>query len=98
MADSTNDFEEDIRKSTSTVAYVTRLPGDGLAEGDIMKKVDEHLNLGSYKWREGRVSGAVYYYDPDLVQFVQTVYGKASYTNPLHPDIFPGVCKMEVCA
>lgn len=58
-------------------------------------QVDEHLSLGSYKWREGRVSGAVYYYDPKLVEFVQQVYGKASYTNPLHPDIFPGVCKME---
>lgn len=23
------------------------------------------------------------------------VYGKASYTNPLHPDVFPGLCKME---
>lgn len=23
------------------------------------------------------------------------VYGIASYTNPLHSDIFPGVCKME---
>lgn len=23
------------------------------------------------------------------------VYGIASYTNPLHPDVFPGVCKME---
>lgn len=23
------------------------------------------------------------------------IYGIASYTNPLHPDVFPGVCKME---
>lgn len=23
------------------------------------------------------------------------VYKIASYTNPLHPDVFPGVCKME---
>lgn len=23
------------------------------------------------------------------------MYGLASYTNPLHPDVFPGVCKME---
>lgn len=23
------------------------------------------------------------------------VYGLASYTNPLHSDVFPGVCKME---
>lgn len=23
------------------------------------------------------------------------IYSIASYTNPLHPDIFPGICKME---
>lgn len=23
------------------------------------------------------------------------IYAIASYTNPLHPDVFPGVCKME---
>lgn len=23
------------------------------------------------------------------------VYAIASYTNPLHPDVFPGICKME---
>lgn len=23
------------------------------------------------------------------------IYQIASYTNPLHPDVFPGVCKME---
>lgn len=23
------------------------------------------------------------------------IYAIASYTNPLHPDVFPGICKME---
>jgi sphinganine-1-phosphate aldolase len=41
------------------------------------------------------VSGAVYYFDQNLIDLVTEVYGKSSYTNPLHPDIFPGVCKME---
>lgn len=77
------------------IPLCSTLPNDGLADLEIMKKVDEYLSLGHFKWREGKVSGAVYYYDPELVEFVQAVYGKASYTNPLHPDIFPGVCKME---
>lgn len=88
-------FEHEIKKGTESVEYIVRLPWDGLGDDVILKKVDEHLSLGSYKWKDGKVSGAVYYYDPKLVEFVQTVYGKASYTNPLHPDIFPGVCKME---
>lgn len=50
---------------------------------------------GSYDWKGGLVSGSVYYYNPELIDLVTEVYRKASYTNPLHPDLFPGLCKME---
>lgn len=51
--------------------------------------------LGKYNWKEGFISGAIYYYDEELIKFLTEVYGLASYTNPLHSDIFPGICKME---
>lgn len=51
--------------------------------------------LGDYDWKKGYVSGAVYNYNQKLVDLLTKVYGLASYTNPLHPDIFPGVCIME---
>lgn len=41
------------------------------------------------------MSGTVYRHDKNLIKLMSDVYGLASYTNPLHPDIFPGVCKME---
>jgi sphinganine-1-phosphate aldolase len=50
---------------------------------------------GEYDWKDGFVSGTVYNYNPDLIKLLTEVYGRASYTNPLHPDVFPGVCKME---
>lgn len=51
---------------------------------------------GDYDWKNGRVSGCVYRdVDDDFKQLLVDVYGAASYTNPLHPDVFPGVCKME---
>lgn len=62
---------------------------------DIIVKVDEYLETGNYDWEKGRVSGSIYYYNQDLIKLVTEVYGKASYTNPLHTDVFPGVCKME---
>lgn len=95
MGERKEEFEKEVKKNSSSVAYTVKLPFDGLTDEAILAKVDEHLALGNYKWKDGRVSGAVYYYDPKLVEFVQAVYGKASYTNPLHSDIFPGVCKME---
>lgn len=50
---------------------------------------------GNYDWKKGFVSGAVYYSDENLIDLLTKVYGIASYTNPLHSDVFPGVCKME---
>ncbi|XP_050081819.1 sphingosine-1-phosphate lyase [Anopheles aquasalis] len=91
--DKINDgFVKDISQKG---AYYTELPGDGLSPEAIIAKVDEYLELGHYRWKEGYISGAVYYYNPELIKLVTSVYGKASYTNPLHPDVFPGVCKME---
>lgn len=53
------------------------------------------FHLGKYKWKEGFISGAIYYYDEELIKLLTEVFGIASYTNPLHSDIFPGICKME---
>lgn len=53
------------------------------------------MNLGDYNWKNGCVSGTVYYYNNQLIKLLTQVYGKASYTNPLHPEVFPGICKME---
>lgn len=50
---------------------------------------------GDYDWKNGKVSGSVYYFDPELVELVAEVFAKTAYSNPLHPDIFRGVCKME---
>lgn len=75
--------------------FITVLPQNGLRPDQIQQKVDEYLALGRYEWKEGFLSGGVYYFNPDLIKLVTEVYGKASYTNPLHVDVFPGICKME---
>lgn len=77
------------------MGYYTKLPFDGISQNDILKLVDDYLALGNYKWKEGKVSGAVYNFNDHLSELVGAVYKKTSYTNPLHPDIFPGINKME---
>ncbi|XP_063703316.1 sphingosine-1-phosphate lyase isoform X2 [Culicoides brevitarsis] len=89
------DFENDMLKSCGNLEYITKMPFESMNEEQILKKLDEHLQLGNYKYKDGKVSGAVYTCNPKLVQMVKEVYGKASYTNPLHSDLFPGICKME---
>lgn len=89
------DFENDMLKSVGNLEYITKMPYDSMSEEEILKKLDEHLQLSSYKYKEGKVSGAVYTCNPKLIKMVKEVYGKAAYTNPLHSDLFPGICKME---
>lgn len=95
LSTATASFQNEMEKSCGKLEYSLQLPEEGLSKEQILQLVDEHLKLGHYDWRDGRVSGAVYGFKEDLVELITEVYGKASYTNPLHADIFPGICKME---
>lgn len=95
MAEVRDTFEKDVKEREHIVKYITRLPNAGLSRDDILKAVDNNLSLGEFNWKNGKVSGTVYYSNPELLDLVRDVYGKTSYTNPLHPDVFPGLCKIE---
>jgi sphinganine-1-phosphate aldolase len=42
------------------------------------------------------IEGTVYAdVNSELNELVTKVYGMTAYTNPLHPDVFPGINKME---
>ncbi|XP_059483885.1 sphingosine-1-phosphate lyase isoform X2 [Neocloeon triangulifer] len=88
-------FYTDMDKRMKGVGYITRLPEKPISDEAIAKEVATYLDLGEYDWESGYVSGAVYYHEKSLCDLVARVHGLASYTNPLHPDVFPGVCKME---
>lgn len=88
-------FEDDMEKHSEELGYIVKLPEDGWHRKDILKKMDDYLELGHYKWDEGFVSGAVYNYDSKIIDLMTKVYSKTAYTNPLHADVFPGICKME---
>ncbi|KAI9849069.1 MAG: hypothetical protein M1830_007247, partial [Pleopsidium flavum] len=47
------------------------------------------------KWEDGRVSGAVYHGGDDLIKLQSEAFRRFSVANPIHPDVFPGVRKME---
>jgi sphinganine-1-phosphate aldolase len=73
----------------------TTLPEQGLSFEEVNKEVDELLNLDHVRWEDGRVSGAVYHGERELLKLQTDVYGKFTVSNPIHPDVFPGVRKME---
>ncbi|XP_030604357.1 sphingosine-1-phosphate lyase 1 isoform X2 [Archocentrus centrarchus] len=77
------------------MSYTTELPSKGLTQSQVMDKIREYDTLNEVKWEKGCVSGAVYWGDASLTKLLVKVYGDFAWSNPLHPDIFPGVRKME---
>lgn len=95
LAKTEENFKNEVLKSTKGLDYLLKLPYDGMKSNEILKVLDRYLALGAYNWRDGKVSGAVYNFDEDVIDLLTKVYAKTMLTNPLHADLFPGICKME---
>ncbi|AEO71719.1 uncharacterized protein THITE_2124498 [Thermothielavioides terrestris NRRL 8126] len=74
--------------------YLT-LPKEGWTEEAVRKELDALANMDHTRWEDGYVSGAVYHGEDDLLRLQTEAYGKFTVANPIHPDVFPGVRKME---
>ncbi|CAH2321263.1 sphingosine-1-phosphate lyase 1 [Pelobates cultripes] len=77
------------------ISYVKSLPPTGLKQEQVLEKLKEYSALSHVSWKSGKVSGTVYSGEDKLTQLLVKVYGEFAWSNPLHPDIFPGVRKME---
>lgn len=77
------------------MSYTKQLPSKGLSQSQVLDKIREYETLNEVDWEKGCVSGAVYWGDESLTKLLVKVYGDFAWSNPLHPDIFPGVRKME---
>lgn len=76
-------------------ARYTTLPAQGWSDTDVRNALDSLAELEHTRWEDGRVSGAVYHGEDELLQLQAEAYSKFSVANPIHPDVFPGVRKME---
>ncbi|KAJ9164982.1 PLP-dependent transferase [Coniochaeta hoffmannii] len=79
---------------TGTKRYLT-LPEEGWSEEAVRKELDALANMDHTRWEDGYVSGAVYHGEEGLMRLQTEAYGKFTVANPIHPDVFPGVRKME---
>ncbi len=74
--------------------YLT-LPKEGWTDQQVAAELDKLSDMDHAKWEEGYVSGAVYHGGEGLSKLQTEAFGKFTVANPLHPDVFPGVRKME---
>jgi sphinganine-1-phosphate aldolase len=88
-------LERKLVPSGPGVERITCLPSAGWSEEEVRKKLDDLANMEHTKWEDGRVSGAVYHGGDELIRLQTEAFGKFTVSNPIHPDVFPGVRKME---
>ncbi|XP_026878408.2 sphingosine-1-phosphate lyase 1 [Electrophorus electricus] len=77
------------------MSYTKHLPAQGLTQEQVLDSIRQYQTLNEVQWSKGKVSGAVYWGDEKLTELLVKVYGEFAWSNPLHPEIFPGVRKME---
>ena len=71
------------------------LPKDGMPTEAVEQELDALATMDHTRWEDGYVSGAVYHGEQDLIKLQTEAFGKFTVANPIHPDVFPGVRKME---
>ena len=83
-------FSEEMQAPTSQLSDMIHLPKSGLNDQEVLELTENYLGCGKYNWKEGTLSGTVYNGNDELTELMTKVYGMAAWTNPLHPDAFPG--------
>ncbi|KAF8479994.1 hypothetical protein F5888DRAFT_1629038, partial [Russula emetica] len=61
---------------------------------DSMKQMDQEAPSHT-DYREGKLSGAVYHGGDDMEKVLIAAFQRYCVSNPLHPDVFPAIRKME---
>lgn len=87
-------IEDSLMKGKDLEQHL-KLPEHGISSTDVEHELDSLQDLEHSDWANGRVTGAVYHGGDDILRLQSNAYHKYSIANQLHPDVFPGVRKME---
>ena len=84
-----------LTKERGNLKYRCTLPKKGLSHDEILKEMANYDKLVKMEWRDGWVSGALYKCSDELTKLNTAVFERYVWSNPLHPELFPQICKME---
>ncbi|KAI0162797.1 pyridoxal phosphate-dependent transferase [Pestalotiopsis sp. NC0098] len=71
------------------------LPKEPWTDEAVRTELETLATMDHTRWEDGYVSGAVYHGEDELLKLQTEAYGRFTVANPIHPDVFPGVRKME---
>lgn len=83
-----------VAQGPGTSRYLT-LPKEGWTPEQVQGELLKLNEMEHVRWEDGRVSGGVYHGGSELIKLQSAAFEKFIVANPIHPDVFPGVRKME---
>ena len=83
-----------VPEGPGTSRYLT-LPKEAWTEEQVKAELEKLGGMEHTRWEDGLVSGAVYHGGDGLIKLQAEAFERFSVANPIHPDVFPGVRKME---
>jgi sphinganine-1-phosphate aldolase len=95
IAESILKLERKLVPTGPGVERTVSLPAEGWSEERVRTALQTMEDMEHTRWEDGRVSGAVYHGGAELLRLQTEAFAKFTVANPIHPDVFPGVRKME---
>ena len=95
VATSIAGIEEKLAPSGPGVTRYLTVPKEPWTEDQLRAELDMLQGMKHTKWEDGKVSGAVYHGGDELLDVQADAMRRFSVANPIHPDVFPAVRKME---
>jgi len=90
-----SDMEKDVAGHKEGDIRYLQLPKKGFTKDEVQKNLDRFEAMTKVKFEDGRISGCVYHGGKELMEIIIDAYRRFAFSNPLHPDVFPGVRQME---
>ncbi len=96
LSKSLKSMEDDLSAQLGDMSYLRELPDKGWSKERIVREIERCMALGEFKAEAGALSGVCHKPpDPEKVEAVTEAYRLTAYANPLNPEAFPGIRKME---
>lgn len=82
------------KETQGEISFKT-LPAEGMNVETLLSTLNRWQEKEEKHWNAGQVSGGIYHGGKELLDTLTKVYGMFALANPLHPDVFPFIRKME---
>jgi glutamate/tyrosine decarboxylase-like PLP-dependent enzyme len=90
-----SELEGSLKPYRGTLPTFDHLPVTGRSREEVLRELRELETRERPRWKDGKVSGAVYSGDSEHIDFLNQVYALHSQSNPLHADLWPSATKFE---